>query len=151
MYMYPMYHYENQDYLIRQFPGLPSFPSIPGLPGLPSQPGFPGAPGFPGQPGFPGAPGSPGQPGSPPSSQAPTAPPPSFIPLQQSASTFAVDPGAISFCLFRNTFIWLNNGASFWYYPIFVGPRSVAGFRWNGRFWTVFGIDTRQINSFTCF
>lgn len=54
--------------------------------------------------------------------------------LNKSASTFAVDPGAISFCLFRNTFIWLNNGARFWYYPIFVGPRSVAGFRWNGRF-----------------
>lgn len=71
--------------------------------------------------------------------------------LNKSASTFAVDPGAISFCLFRNTFIWLNNGARFWYYPIFVGPRSVAGFRWNARFWTIFGVDTRQINSFSCF
>ncbi|SIQ06463.1 hypothetical protein SAMN05878482_101234 [Peribacillus simplex] len=139
MYMYPTYHYEDQVYLERQFPGLPGFPGIPGSPGFPGQPGFPGAPQFPGQP------------GPPPGSQAPTAPPPAFIPQQQSASTFAIDPGAISFCLFRNTFIWLNNGARFWYYPIFVGPRSVAGFRWNGRFWTFFGIDTRQINSFSCF
>ncbi|HDR6318672.1 TPA: collagen-like protein [Bacillus thuringiensis] len=92
-------------------------------------------------PGFPG----------PQSSQAPTAPPPAFIPQQATASPFAVDPGAISFCLFRNTFIWLNNGESFWYYPIFVGTRSVTGFRWNGRFWVIFGIDTRRIASFTCF
>lgn len=76
------------------------------------------------------------------------APPPSFIPPFPS---FAADPGAISLCLFRNTFIWLRNGSSFWYFPIFVGPRSVAGFRWNGRFWTIFGIDTRRIVSFVCF
>jgi hypothetical protein len=54
-------------------------------------------------------------------------------------------------CLFRNTFIWLYNGEGFWFYPIFVGPRSVAGFRWNGWSWTIFGIDTRRIISFTCF
>lgn len=54
-------------------------------------------------------------------------------------------------CVYSVTHIWLRNGSSFWYFPIFVGPRSVAGFRWNGRFWTIFGIDTRQIVSFTCF
>ncbi|WP_310332267.1 transporter [Priestia megaterium] len=112
-----------------------SYPRLLG-PQFPS-PGFPGSPG-----GFPGSPG--GQ-------QAPTAPPPAFIPQQQTATPFAVDPGAISLCLFRNTYIWLRNGSSFWYFPIFVGPRSVAGFRWNGRFWTIFGIDTRRIVSFTCF
>ncbi|WP_372491678.1 transporter [Priestia endophytica] len=85
------------------------------------------------------------------SQQTPTAPPPSFTPVQQTATSFAVDPGAISLCLFRNTFIWLRNGSSFWFFPVFVGPRSVAGFRWTGRFWTIFGIDTRQIVSFTCF
>ncbi|PEY30853.1 transporter [Bacillus cereus] len=98
---------------------------------------------------FPGPqiPGTPGQQ----SSQAPTSPPPSFIPQQSTASPFAVDPGAISLCLFRNTYIWLSNGEQFWYFPIFVGPRSVADFRWNGRFWVIFGIDTRRIISFTCF
>lgn len=83
--------------------------------------------------------------------QAPTAPPPTFTPTQQTATPFAVDPGAISLCLFRNTFIWLRNGSSFWFFPVFVGPRSVAGFRWNGRFWSIFGIDTRRIVSFSCF
>ncbi|WP_234396883.1 collagen-like protein [Bacillus massiliglaciei] len=131
--------------MMRQFPDFLN-PSLPGPPGL-----FPGFPGFPGQPGLPG-PGSPGPgfPGSP-NAQAPTAPPPSFVPQQATASPFAVDPGGIRLCQFRNTYIWLNNGQSFWFYPIFVGPRSVAGFRWNGRFWTIFGIDTRRIASFTCF
>ncbi|MED4116620.1 transporter [Priestia megaterium] len=126
--------YSYPRFLGPQFP----FPSPPRPPG-----GFPGAPGgFPGSPG--GFPSFGGQ-------QPPTTPPPAFIPQQQLATPFAVDPGAISMCLFRNTFIWLRNGSSFWFFPIFVGPRSVAGFRWNGRFWTIFGIDTRRIVSFTCF
>lgn len=100
-------------------------------------------PSFPGPSGFPGLTGPQAQ-------QAPTAPPPSFIPQQAAASPFAVDPGAIRFCLFRNTFIWLSNGEAFWYYPIYVGPRSVAGFRWTGWTWVIFGIDTRRIVSFTC-
>ncbi|WP_299093929.1 transporter [uncultured Metabacillus sp.] len=83
--------------------------------------------------------------------KAPTAPPPAFVPSQQAATPFAVDPWAISLCLFRNTYLWLSNGQQFWYFPIFVGTSSVAGFRWTGRFWTVFGIDTRRIVSFMCF
>ena len=144
---FPYINY-NQ-YFDRQFP-VPQIPSIPGMPSFPSAPGFPGMPSFPGAPGSPGTPGFPGAPGQQ-SSQAPTSPPPSFIPQQSTASPFAVDPGAISFCLFRNTYIWLSNGEQFWYYPIFVGRRSVTGFRWNGRFWVIFGIDTRRISSFTCF
>ncbi|MEJ9150057.1 collagen-like protein [Bacillus smithii] len=126
MYNQTVYSYINYDQqLERQFPSLPG-------------------PGFPGPSGLPGLPGSQ-------IPQAPTAPPPPFIPQQASASPFAVDPGAIRLCLFRNTFIWLNNGEGFWFYPVFVGPRSVAGFRWNGWSWMIFGIDTRRIISFTCF
>lgn len=140
MYNQTVYSYINYDQqLERQFPSLP-VPSFPGSSGLPSLPG----PGFPGPSGLPGLPGSQ-------IPQAPTAPPPPFIPQQASASPFAVDPGAIRLCLFRNTFIWLNNGEGFWFYPVFVGPRSVAGFRWNGWSWMIFGIDTRRIISFTCF
>lgn len=132
------------------YPQYRVFPQFPGQgqpgTGFPGQPGgFPGQPGgFPGQPGgFPG-----GQPGG---SQAPTAPPPSFTPQMSSVSTFAVDPGAISGCLFRNTYVWLNNGEAFWFFPTFVGRHSVAGFRWFGFFWSYFGIDLRRIRSFTCF
>lgn len=83
--------------------------------------------------------------------QAPTSPPPQYTPQMPAASTFAVDPGAISGCLFRNTYVWLNNGTGFWFYPVFVGRTSVAGFRWNGFFWMYSGVDLRQIRSFTCF
>ncbi|TCZ80253.1 collagen-like protein [Paenibacillus albiflavus] len=115
------------------------------LPPLGPSPGFPGMPGMPGPGGFP-----PGPPGGP-SSQAPTAPPPSFTPQQSVAAPFAVDPGAIRRCLFRNTYVWLNNGQQFWFFPIFVGRTSIAGFRWTGFFWTYTGFDLRLIDSFTCF
>ncbi|MBG9541742.1 hypothetical protein ABE29_02650 [Cytobacillus firmus] len=131
--------------------GIPGFP--PGGPGggfgPPGPP--PGGPGGgfgpPGQPpGFPGGGGGPGGQDGPPS-----APPPNFTPQMQQVSTFAVDPGAIRGCLFRNTFIWLQNGNSFWFYPTFVGRTSVAGWRWRNWHWTYYGTDLRRIRSFQCF
>lgn len=137
------------------FPGqmMPPIDQFPGqFPGQQGSPSF-----FPGQQGSPSF--FPGQQGSPsffpgqqnPEGNAPTSPPPSFVPQQQSLSTFAVDPGAIRGCLFRNTFIWLRNGSSFWFYPTFVGRQSVAGFRWTGRMWTFYGTDLNRISSFQCF
>jgi hypothetical protein len=82
--------------------------------------------------------------------QAPTSPPPQFIPQEPAPTAFAVDPGAISRCLFHFTFIWLRNRNSFWFFPTFVGRTSVAGFRWTGRNWVYSGIDLRRIQSFTC-
>ncbi|MGN8770864.1 transporter [Paenibacillus barengoltzii] len=122
---------------------------IPGIPGGPSGPGFPG--GFPGggPGGFPGTPG--GAPGGAPGGiQPPTSPPPQFVPQMQ-VGTFAIDPGGIRRCLFRNTYVWLNNGEQFWFFPVFVGRNSIAGFRWFGFFWGYFGIDLNRIRSFTCF
>jgi hypothetical protein len=124
-------------------------PPPQGPPGFPGMPGMPGAPGF---PGFPGQPGPPeGGPQGPQSFQAPTAPPPQFIPQQSAATGFAVEPGGIRRCLYRNTYVWLVNGQQFWYYPVFVGRTSIAGFRWNGFFWIYAGYDLRLIQSFTCF
>ncbi|WP_246066894.1 collagen-like protein [Paenibacillus koleovorans] len=122
------------------------------MPGT-SGPGFPGGP----MPGFPGTPGTP-MPGAGGTGQAPTSPPPGFIPpkpfsLQSAGPGGAVafvDPGAISRCLFRFTYIWLANGQQFWFFPIFVGPTSIAGFRWTGWTWAYFGIDLRLIDAFTC-
>lgn len=91
-----------------------------------------------------------GQPGQGQQPGAPTSPPPAFVPTQQPAA-FAVDPGGIVRCLFRYTYVWLRNRQQFWFYPIFVGRRSIAGFRWNGFRWVYFGIDLRRIQSFTCF
>lgn len=116
------------------------FPGFGNLFGPPSPP--PPAQGPGGQPPVGGPSQSPG-------SGPPTAPPPSFVPQQQ-AQTFAVDPGGIRRCLFRYTYVWLNNRQQFWFYPIFVGRTSVAGWRWNGFSWFYFGISLRQIQSFTC-
>lgn len=77
--------------------------------------------------------------------------PPAYIPQQPTTSLYAVDPGAISRCVGKYTYVWLRNGDSFWFYPTFVGPTSVAGYRWYGVFWLNYGIDLRQITSFTCF
>jgi len=122
---------------VQQFPisPQPSQPSVPPTGFPPSQP----------IPQFPG-----GSPQHPPTA-APTAAPPHFIPQQPVPSLYAVDPGAISRCLYRNTYVWLRNGEHFWFYPTFVGRNSVSGFRWFGRFWAYYGIDLRRISTFTCF
>ncbi|WP_079707944.1 hypothetical protein [Paraliobacillus ryukyuensis] len=117
---------------------------------LPSLPFFDGGT-------FGGGPGTP--PPFPPSGQTPQdgppmGPPPAFTPTQQAqpqqAQVKAVDPGSIQGCLYRYTYIWLNGFQQFWFYPTYVGRRSVSGYRWNGFRWVYFGIDLRQIQSFTC-
>jgi hypothetical protein len=116
--------------------------------GQPPRPPFGPMPGqMPGSPGFP--PFSP--PGQGQEAGPPTTPPPSYIPSQtQQMGTFAVDPGSIRGCLFRFTYVWLRNGQQFWYYPTFVGRRSISGYRWNGFMWMYFGVSLQQIQSFTC-
>ncbi|WP_188455974.1 hypothetical protein [Virgibacillus oceani] len=155
---YPYYEDERQF----NIPGFPNnqFPGggqsgFPG--GGPS--GFPGVgpggfPGFPGSGQFPGGgqpgPGGGGFPGGGQSANAPTSPPPSFTPEQPQFQTFAVDPGAIRRCLFRFTYIWLRRDA-FWFYPVFLGRNSIAGFRWTGFRWVYFGIDLDRVEAFQCF
>jgi hypothetical protein len=82
---------------------------------------------------------------------APTSPPPQFTPQHPTTSLYAVDPGAIAGCRYRNTYVWLNNGEHFWFYPTYVGRTSVSGFRWTGRYWIYYGVDLRRISTFTCF
>ncbi|MBT2680250.1 collagen-like protein [Bacillus sp. ISL-35] len=140
-------YYQQED--PRTFGGFPGGPG--GFPGSPG--GFPGGPGgFPGSPGGPGGfPGGPG--GSPGGGQAggpPSSPPPAYVPQEQ-ATAFAVDPGGIRRCMFRFTYIWLIDGRSFWFYPVFLGRSSVAGWRWSRRRgWVYYGMDLRQIRSFQC-
>jgi hypothetical protein len=59
--------------------------------------------------------------------------------------------GGRRLCKFRFVYIWLRNGNSFWAWLTFVGPRSVSGFRWNGRRWVYFTMDPRRINRFICY
>jgi hypothetical protein len=140
--MYP-YH--------RQFPiQIPGFPQFGGQGGFPPS-GPPGGFG-PDQPPF-GPPGY-GQ-GGPGQGGPPLGPPPSEIPPVQGQGQFgvyAVDPGGIRGCLYRYTYIRLENGRAFWYFPTFVGRNSVAGWRWRRRQyrWVYFGIDLDRIQSFSC-
>lgn len=135
------------------FPGGPGgFPGqgggIPGG-GFPGQGGgIPGG-GYPGGAGgFPGGPG--GSPGGGQGGGPPSSPPPAYVPQEQ-ATAFAVDPGGIRRCMFRFTYVWLVDGRSFWFYPIFLGRNSIAGWRWSRRRgWVYYGMDLRQIRSFQC-
>lgn len=110
---------------------------------------------FPGGGSFGPPQGGPYQGNTPSSQQQPPGPPPSFTPqshVQQGGMNVkAVDPGAIQGCLYRWTYIWLRDNQQFWFYLIFVGGRSVAGFRWYGRRWRYYGIDVNRIVQFQCY
>lgn len=121
-------------------PGIPPF-------GPPGQPDFPGYPGYPGYPGFPGMPGFPGFPGAS-VDGPPTAPPPSFTPEQ---APYRVDPGSIRRCRRKYTYIWLRDGRSFWFYPVYIGRTSISGYRWTGFWWVYYGTNLRRIESFICY
>ncbi len=116
----------------------------------PGQGGY--SPGFPpGQGGYPpyypgGQPGGQGQQGP------PQGPPPSYTPQKPQVGLYAVDPGGIRRCLYRYTYIWLQNGRSFWFYPVYVGRTSIAGYRWrrNQYRWVYTGLDLNNIDYFEC-
>ena len=79
----------------------------------------------------------------------PPGAPPRHIPSEPKALR-SVDARAISRCLNNFMYVWLTFGNGFWMYPTFVGPRSVAGYRW-GRFgWSYTGFDIRAVKAFTC-
>jgi hypothetical protein len=86
----------------------------------------------------------------------PSSSPPNFTPSEPKAQQFgatplAVDPGAIRPCRYKFVYIWPRRGKGFWAWLTFVGPRSVAGFRWERNTWRYFGMDLRDISSFQCF
>ena len=83
----------------------------------------------------------------------PTLPPPSFIPQFPNAGFFGIEAGAMRGCLYKNTYIWLRNGRSFWLYPTYVGRNTIAGYRWrpNQKRWAYYGTDEDEIQSFKCY
>lgn len=85
----------------------------------------------------------------PPPGQPPASPPPNFSPARPS---WQVNPAGIRSCLFRHTYIWLDNGRSFWFYPMTVTGGLVTGFRWSNRNgWRFRTIQLNNIRSFQCF
>lgn len=121
-----MPHYGQQSAQMLPFPQMP-FPNFPGRGS--SAPQFPGG-----------------------NQQAPMGPPPEWTPQYPSAQTRAVDPGAIVNCMFRMTYIWTSRNRGFWFFPTFIGPQSIAGFRWNTRRhrWEFSGLDLQTVQTFSC-
>jgi len=74
--------------------------------------------------------------------------PPSFYPP---FPTWQQGSQGIRSCINRNTFIWLRNRDSFWFFPTFVGRQSVVGFRWGRIGWTYNVINRQSILSYQCF
>lgn len=123
-------------------PGGGGFP--PGGGGFP-----PGGGGFPpGGPGFPPGPPPGGPPGR---AGAPTTSPPETVPRYPGPATRAVDPGAIRGCVGRWTYVWLRGGQHFWFWPTYVGARSVSGWSWMYGRPVRRGLDLRLIDQFVCY
>lgn len=92
----------------------------------------------------------------------PKSPPPNYIPRKNDAgvqkvgfnggaNTKAVSANSIRFCLYKYTYIWEENGRSYWAFLLNVNRRTVSGFRWFRRNWVYFGLDLRKIDSFVCY
>ncbi|QGH35764.1 hypothetical protein GI584_17665 [Gracilibacillus salitolerans] len=143
-------YYPSQQYMYDQYGNV--YPNNGQFLPL-SQRGYPGT----GQGGGPSSPPPFGPPdfGQGPQGMPPTGPPPAQIPQQaqqlgDGPQLYAVDPGSMRGCLYRFTYVWLSRYNSFWFYPTYIGRRSVAGYRWTGFNWVYFGIDTERIQSFSC-
>ena len=162
MYFQPYYPYYGQQTYPQQQNRIIISP-IGGGTGL-NPPHLPPPIGGGGLPPFPGGEMPPTVPGGPPAHPdgphfgggadhgPPTTPPPSFTPqlTHSHVNALAIESGSMRPCLFRFTYIWLENGRGFWFYPTFVGRHSIAGYRWRINRWSYYGTDTNRISSFQC-
>lgn len=147
---------KNQQFFPGGFPGRP--PQPPGQmrpqPGQRPQVGPP-----PGQMGP-----QPGQTAPQPGQlRAPMSAPPNFTPELPSAEREQLQapfgapqfaprrPRNLRSCLNRFTYIWLVNGNSFWFFPVFLSGQQVVGFRWRRGSWVFDRISTRRILFHQCF
>jgi len=137
--------YEGLGALFGWGPGTDPGGPPPGPP--PGQPAFP-----PTGPGLGPPPWQPGGQQGPPPGPPPGTPPIGIGTQTDGIGVFAVDPGAFRRCINRYTFVRLDSGRRFWFWPTFIGRRSVAGYRWRPRQyrWVYMGIDAERIRSFEC-
>ncbi|MDR1537231.1 MAG: hypothetical protein LBU32_04415 [Clostridiales bacterium] len=78
----------------------------------------------------------------------PSSPPPSRIPERSPVALYKIDSGAIRGTLFHFTYLWLKNGVSFWFYPVYIGKNSMSGYRWTRFGWAFAGIDLSWVEYF---
>lgn len=92
----------------------------------------------------------------------PKSPPPNYAPnkndtevqkvgLNGSVNSKAVSANSIRFCLYKYTYIWENNGKSYWAFLLNINRNTISGFRWFRRNWVYFGLDLKRIDSFVCY
>ncbi|MDR1638828.1 MAG: hypothetical protein LBT59_03940 [Clostridiales bacterium] len=79
--------------------------------------------------------------------QKPASAPPSMVP-PKAGKMRTMDQRAMKGTLFHYTYIWLRNGMSFWFYPVYAGKSSMAGYRWTRFGWIYAGIDLSWIEFF---
>ena len=53
-------------------------------------------------------------------------------------------------CMYKDTYVWLKNGAQFWFYPTSVQYGAVTGYRRTGAGWIFYGFDLRLIDEVSC-
>ncbi|OPD20997.1 hypothetical protein AL709_14140 [Clostridium botulinum] len=87
--------------------------------------------------------------GSPPTTPPPSVPP--TKPIKSGPDVKAIDPNSIRFCRYRFTYIWPSRGNPFWMWIVYIGRRSISGWRWTGRNWAYAGIDLNRVDSFKCY
>lgn len=53
-------------------------------------------------------------------------------------------------CMYHISFVTLNNGSRFWFYPTDIRRQRLAGFRWRRNRWEPYSIDTFRIVRINC-
>jgi hypothetical protein len=54
-------------------------------------------------------------------------------------------------CLNRYMYVWLRNGNSFWFYPIYIAGDTLIGYRWREFGWVYFTLNIRRISYYQCY
>lgn len=101
-----------------------------------------------------------GSPNSTLSYNSPEIPPPNLVPLKDKGKAEGntkipgkniIAPSSLNHCLFKFTYIWLDNGLSFWSKPVAITNESVFAWVWNGVSWNYINIYLYLINTFLCY
>jgi len=87
----------------------------------------------------------------------PPGPPPGRVPTApqfgQQFGAAGVPLRAFRPCLYRYTYVWLRNGRSFWFYPMYIDRNTgqVGGYRWRQYRWEYYTLNPGRVLYFSCF
>lgn len=90
---------------------------------------------------------------------APKNAPPNFIPDRDKAHALGFEktpginlvmPSTVTPCIYKFTYIWLNNKSAFWSKPISIKQDSITCWIWNGTSWYLSQLLLRDLDCFIC-